>query len=352
MKRELTTSNRLIAIVGIFAVVAVLDAVVLAYGLSLVRNDARVVNYAGIVRGSIQRISKCEFGGSPDDAIIDGLNDLFDDFDAGRSGLDLRGFDSGFRMRFDLLHQQWHRVEDAIAVHRGNPDAQTATALFEESETAWELANDAVFAAQESAETKQRLFKFLFVLIVINVAGLVILGFLIRNHVRNRLEVLAHQDALTGVYNRHTFDIIIHRELEKAERYGGALSVLMADIDRFKRINDTHGHETGDQVLVTLADIIENTIRKSDVLCRIGGEEFVIIAASTDSTNVAVLAEKVRSVVEEQDFGGVGRVTVSIGSATFGQGDTKDSLLKRADEALYRAKATGRNRVETDSGEA
>ena len=150
-----------------------------------------------------------------------------------------------------------------------------------------------------------------------------------------------------AIQNAHYFEQRILEELERAARYSGGLAVLMLDIDHFKRVNDEFGHLLGDEVLRQLSTILAQQLRKVDVICRYGGEEFAILVPQTTGDHALGVAEKLRKVIEGWSFPGVPRpVTVSIGVADFpGDGATRDELVKAADAALYAAKQAGRNRV-------
>ena len=155
-------------------------------------------------------------------------------------------------------------------------------------------------------------------------------------------------DPLTGALNRGALDTMLDKEVDLALRHENALSVLMIDVDHFKKINDTHGHSMGDQVLRALADKLKSQIRTSDVLFRYGGEEFTIILNNTDPIGAKLLAQRVRRSVEEMTYFNQGialQLTISIGMAALEKGDTTAQLLKRADHALYSAKKSGRNCV-------
>ena len=167
------------------------------------------------------------------------------------------------------------------------------------------------------------------------------------------LERMARTDGLTGCWNRRHFEERIRLQLARARRHGGALSLVLFDIDHFKAINDQHGHGVGDQVLCELASLMRGSIRGSDLFSRWGGEEFAILAPGTPLNDALGLAEKLRAAIEAHDFAGAGRVTISIGVAQLRAGDDLDSWFRRADLALYRAKLGGRNRVEgEDEAEA
>jgi len=162
------------------------------------------------------------------------------------------------------------------------------------------------------------------------------------------IEKQARVDHLTGLRNRLTCEKILEREIERNRRYGYSFSVILCDIDHFKEVNDTFGHDVGDEVLVAFADILNNSVRELDVNGRWGGEEFLLICPNSDGQHAAYLAERVRKAVEDHDFSPVEQLTSSFGVATFTTTDTIASLLKRADNALYEAKESGRNRVVSD----
>lgn len=159
------------------------------------------------------------------------------------------------------------------------------------------------------------------------------------------LKTLAGTDELTNLYNRYYLDQRIVAEIERAERYNQPLSLIMFDLDHFKRVNDTWGHSTGDQVLIKVSDRVSQIIRYPDVLARWGGEEFAVLLPQTDLNGAALVAEKIRKTLEDLDHPGVGKVTSSFGVATLNRGEQWESWFKRVDIALYQAKDEGRNKV-------
>jgi two-component system cell cycle response regulator len=163
---------------------------------------------------------------------------------------------------------------------------------------------------------------------------------------RDRLRRMALTDQLTGLYNRHYLAQIAERRIAEAERLDVPLTLLVIDIDHFKRINDTQGHETGDVVLAETANVIRAACRQGDIIARTGGEEFVLLLLNMARKSAADFAERLRQRVEAANPAGV-PVTVSIGATDtcHGTGQTFKSLFKAADEALYEAKGAGRNRV-------
>ncbi|MBF0332187.1 MAG: diguanylate cyclase [Alphaproteobacteria bacterium] len=157
---------------------------------------------------------------------------------------------------------------------------------------------------------------------------------------------LARTDPLTGAANRRAFSAALDDEIERSGRYGGTFSLLAFDADKFKLVNDTFGHQVGDQVLLALTRVVSAHIRTNDLLARLGGEEFAVLLPATDREGAAELAEKLRRAIEDYPMPGAGRVTCSFGIAEHRRGECEASLIERADSALYRAKRSGRNRVE------
>jgi two-component system cell cycle response regulator len=175
----------------------------------------------------------------------------------------------------------------------------------------------------------------------------------LRESVNNTM-AMAVTDELTGLYNRRYFDRHLTLMLDKAREQERDMALMLIDMDYFKAVNDTHGHDIGDAVLREFALRLRRNIRGVDLACRFGGEEFVVLMPDTDYRQAQGVAERVRMAVAEADFDTGARqplpITVSVGVAlNEGDADTPEMLLKRADVALYRAKREGRNRVVFDA---
>jgi len=168
-------------------------------------------------------------------------------------------------------------------------------------------------------------------------------------HEQVHLTEQANRDPLTGLYNRRYLDDSLQRELDRCAREGSALSLLLIDLDHFKRINDRHGHTTGDEVLRRISALLRQNRRSSDICCRYGGEEFLLVLPQLNLETAIELAERCRCLVAEQRWLADGQpfdVTLSIGVACSTDARTAPAtLIDLADRALYRAKAEGRNRV-------
>ncbi len=189
------------------------------------------------------------------------------------------------------------------------------------------------------------------------VAGMLLLGFFYWQVGRigrrieadaQELEQLATHDGLTGLYNHRQFYTLLEDEIDRARRYHHSVSLFMLDIDHFKRVNDSHGHQAGDAVLRGLSDRLAGQVRNIDRLCRYGGEEIALILPGTE--DAGDVAERLRACIEAEPFEvGGGKqlaITVSIGTASCpGDAGSGEALVTAADSALYTAKKTGRNRV-------
>lgn len=167
---------------------------------------------------------------------------------------------------------------------------------------------------------------------------------------------LANTDGLTGLFNHRHMHERLAQEIERAERYGRPLSVVMGDLDHFKRFNDTHGHPRGDELLILVAQTLRQVSRAADIVARYGGEEFTLILPETPASDAGVLAERARQAIDQIEIGGNRPISISLGVASYSPGLSQETLIESADAALYAAKHRGRNRVcfveeisETDS---
>lgn len=160
---------------------------------------------------------------------------------------------------------------------------------------------------------------------------------------QQELHRLAITDPLTGAFNRNQLSNVLSLEIGRGQRYGASFGCLMIDIDHFKRINDTYGHDAGDKVLQKTAQTIAQYIRDSDTLIRWGGEEFVLVVLAVEEQRLIKFCDKLRKAVEDVHHKNVGSVTVSVGATLLKLDDTQETILCRADKALYEAKASGRN---------
>lgn len=155
----------------------------------------------------------------------------------------------------------------------------------------------------------------------------------------------ATHDEKTGLFNNKFFETILEMEMEKAKRNQQKLSLLIIDIDFFKRINDTHGHMKADEILAKLAEVLRKEVRKSDVAARFGGEEFIVLLPETDFDKAKKFVERLRQAIKKDKMLKEYELTVSGGLTEYKKGDTKLKFKERADKGLYKAKDTGRDKI-------
>lgn len=314
----------------------------------IIQNDAYIINATGVIRGSIQRLSKMELAGCTqvcddisktiDFNISDILKMNFIDESGNKS--------SRFLSQLTKLNESWEQLKELFKEYRLHPSAAIKNEVIAMSEHCWSLADAAVMSAQVTTEWKLKKVKMFFpvsILIVLcNLVSIVV----IFTTVRKKLEYHAANDSLTGVYNRYSFEQVLENEIERSLRFNRDLSVLFFDVDNFKKINDSHGHHVGDTVLVELAELVRATVRKIDTLSRVGGEEFSIIVPEINKNDACIMAEKIRNSIENHKFSIGEKVTASFGITEFTKELRKEDLLKQADKAMYQAKQNGRNRIE------
>lgn len=203
------------------------------------------------------------------------------------------------------------------------------------------------------SDIRTTLYLDLFISLLISAIVLTLVSIAMRRY-QQRIAALATTDVLTELPNRRGFDLLASQALHEAKRHNSPLNALLIDLDQFKSLNDTYGHLAGDEVLRSFANHLKASLRQSDIICRWGGEEFIILFKDTDNATAQLLAEKIRAQTElnRYPFAGVNlHVTISLGLTELHADDSLDSLLGRADRALYRAKESGRNRLCVDAGQ-
>jgi diguanylate cyclase (GGDEF)-like protein len=212
----------------------------------------------------------------------------------------------------------------------------------------WRVAGGVFHLTFSFSETLPRLFWIMMSLTLFPMTT-VLLTLHTSQRLQEEINEQARRDMLTGAFNRRAFEEFTDREWALSTRHGFPMSILMVDIDHFKKINDQHGHQVGDETLIQMSNAAQNVLRTNDIWCRIGGEEFVALLPNTSIEQAAIVAERIRSVVEGTSFStamGLLNVSVSIGVAERSPNQSHwKEFLATSDEALYKAKATGRNKV-------
>lgn len=332
--------------VGLALFLSLFNGLFIYRELNAVRDDVRIVNSAGIIRGSMQRYVKLGLAHADEaaSAAAKTVDEIFTSFFRCEEGFDIGATDSAFFVSLTRLQAGWEELKDLMS---GYPEPISEAEVLSFSEECWTRSNDMVLAAQLFSQEKLRRFKSSFLFFFLNVILLFVGVWFIHRYIQKKLKNLADTDALTGILNRRSFQSIFDVELERCNRYGKVFSFIIFDIDHFKKVNDTFGHKTGDRVLKTVAESVQGILRKTDKLCRVGGEEFGIVCPETKLTQAVSLAERCRAVVENEVHVEESSITISVGVGEYQGSESGDAFYKRVDAAMYRAKKMGRNAVAT-----
>jgi diguanylate cyclase (GGDEF)-like protein len=166
---------------------------------------------------------------------------------------------------------------------------------------------------------------------------------------RRKYQELSIKDPLTNIFNRNKFNDMLKDEMERADRFNNTFALIMFDIDYFKKVNDTYGHQVGDYVLKDISALVLENVRHLDVFARYGGEEFILLLPETRLEGAIDVADKLRHVIENRDFEIIGSLTCSFGAVEYRKNEGEHAVIKRVDDMLYKAKSNGRNKVEAEA---
>ncbi len=301
-----------------------------------IENDALSINNFGFLRGSIQRYEKLKLSHESDgrekviDNLLDKLEEEFISQNIGNEFLTQKNFFEDFL----LLRDSW---EGMLYLKKNR---------LENSEKCWKISNRLTYTLQEFSENKEREFlELLMMIIIINTLFIFIAIYVVMKSVKGELEQSAVVDPLTGLYNRRFLLEQLEYLGSSYPRHKKSFSILLIDADHFKLVNDELGHQVGDEVLKKIGGLLKKLLRTSDMAFRYGGEEFVVIAPETDGANAVVLANRFREMISGGYIIHNRKVTVSVGVAEFIENESVIHMLKRSDDALYKAKESGRNCV-------
>lgn len=342
---SLRLSTYLIFLAAFLLGIGLVMAVFIYITVENLKNDAEIINHAGIIRGMIQRITKLHLSDPSQscELLIKETDQMTESFLCAES---IRTRKSEFTENIRNLKEKWENLKENLAQYRVHPCERIRRQITAESEICWQIADSAVLTAQIATEGKIRQIRLFYLVLSLHAVNTLAIIWFVYAFVRKKLEYHAWHDPMTGLFNRRSYENTVEKELARCKRYGSTLSLILFDIDYFKRVNDTYGHKTGDSVLIQMACTVRESVRKTDSVFRVGGEEFAIIMPEAGGKEAAVLAEKIRACVESRSFGPVKKITVSLGIAESDGTASHSDVYRQADAALYRAKKKGRNKVE------
>lgn len=301
----------------------------------IVQEDARIINELGKIRGGVQRLVHFVLMGTSSYEMYEEIEAIIAGF---REHPQLAG-------KVSELEDTWQALREAAGRYEALPSREGHEEIFRLGEELWILSNDLVLTAQLHAQGKIENYNYIvasFVVCIILIGALLVW---LKQYVHDSLEFLARHDSLTKAANKWHFQETLRAARASAQKQNQPLSLIILDIDHFKHVNDNFGHSLGDRVLEQLTAVFRAHLEEGQLLARVGGEEFAVIAPQTDLAGGLRLAERLRQAVAEATFPGVGKVTISLGAAELMPEEDEEGLFRRADAALYCAKAGGRNQT-------
>lgn len=329
-------SNLVLVAVFITIILAIFSTVCFFYVLNDIQKLTNYINNSGSVRGGIQRVTKLYLLNkniNESIQIIDEKMSALSDFVASQNDIFI---ETDKKDLLRLVHS-WTEYKEIL---KNNQKDQ----IFVSSEYIWHLSDSVVNTIEIKTHKHIEIqYLYLFLLFVI-ICILVIVGVFIKKVVQGNIEKKASRDKLTNLLNRNYLHQIYHAKLSASINKSSFLAVLLCDIDHFKHVNDTFGHDTGDKVLKNIAEILINNSRENDAIFRYGGEEFLILVSFTDTPQLIQYAERLRTSVEKAEIIEQ-QITISIGVSLVDDKKELEYYILRADTALYKAKQAGRNRV-------
>ncbi|MBR0597831.1 GGDEF domain-containing protein [Sinanaerobacter chloroacetimidivorans] len=337
---------------GVFSAVIVLLLLlliqILMYGgfFQDLNTESEMIDDFSMIRGSIQRYVKLELANSKPygEDIPLYIDSLLSKYEGNPALTEQNRIERFYNL--DRMKQQWEEIQILVEKYHQNPTKKSKQDVIRKSEEIWKTTNSMVLRNQYNEDRVVSFFRYFTLIIGLNIVVIIAILIVYKKFVHNNLAASAILDPLTGAFNRRYFSTYLENEIQSVKWKHKAFSLIMVDIDHFKKVNDTHGHERGDYALKALTETIQNSIRRSDVLSRIGGEEFIVLLPDTDLSTAVQLAERIRKNAANSAIDGIGKLTISLGITEYKDQDTSLSILKRADQALYLAKENGRNRYE------
>jgi diguanylate cyclase (GGDEF)-like protein len=305
-------------------------------------NDASVIQQVGVLNGNIQRLVKL----SPDEQ----REDLVANIDNAFGTLDERFIHDSLNREYvemfraeegyELLYGCWDNLKTDLQSSRERG------LVVKRSEQCWDIASDLALTAQKMAEFKsERMLNTLFLTLVLTTLVVVALIYFVRVYMKIQINKQAIRDTLTGLFNRKYFMEAIEKAQGMSHRHESPLSLLYLDIDEFRKLNEELGKKSGDRLLAATGDLLNGFFRKSDTVCRLKGDDFVVIVPDADLENAFQLAQRLIAVIRKHDFMLKKPVTMSVGVAQYQKGVESSVLLHHAEKASEQAYSEGGDRV-------
>ncbi len=338
-------STKIFLLILMIFLITLINGLLITYYLINSSNDTEVINQLGIIRGLIQRVTLL--------TLIDHKNEMIDNIKTIDLILkQLTFYDKKYYFLISTkkleknildLQEKWSNLKNDLNNYQTDKNEFIKNRIIKKSEELWFFADQTVLIAEHRAENLKKRLQITFYAILINLILILFILWISKILIKDKLEYFANYDSLTNTLNRKTFYIYLNNFIKISKRYNKPFCLFIFDIDFFKEINDSQGHQIGDEILKSIINLIKNEIRETDILARFGGDEFLILTPEINIKKGLVIAEKVRKTIENITFINDIKTTISFGLTEYKNEDTINSIMNRADNALYQAKNKGRN---------
>lgn len=328
----------LLLVIGLFFGLLI-NTIILSNQIKNITGTSEEINNIGRIRGGIQRATKFTFANQDSKEIRDYVDQVIV---VSKKKIPSSRYFDNIKKGLDELEKNWSNLKSDMIQYETNPSETLKNKIIKESEMLWDSSDILVTASQKDQENNLKKGSYIFIGLGFNLVFLFFLFLSIKDYIKGKTQYYADHDFLTKLYNRRFFMEKLEIEYAKAKKKKEKMCCILLDIDKFKDINDQYGHQQGDRILVELSRLLETNIRKTDLLCRFGGEEFLVVLLHTQAEEALGVAEKIRKIVEAYDFN-LKPITISLGIYQNMEKDTVDTFIEKADQAMYQAKISGRN---------
>lgn len=338
------SSKIFLLILSIFIITLINGLLIIFYFINS-SNDTIIINKLAELRGLIQRATLLILNNNFNEAVdaVDTIDALFENFAFYNKRYYFIISTQSLQNNINNIREKWENLKTNFNNYKINQKELIKNQIIKNSEDLWIFTDHTVLIAEHRAENLKKRLQVTFYVISLNILLILIIFWISKILIKDKLEYFANYDSVTNTLNRSTFYSYLSNLIKVSKRYKKLFCLIMFDIDYFKRINDSYGHQVGDEILKSITAIIKKEIRETDLLARFGGDEFLILAPEINIKKGIIIAEKIRKSIEINTLFNDIKTTISLGITEFKSEDTIDSIVNRTDQALYKSKSKGRN---------
>jgi len=339
-------STKILLLALIIFILTIINGFLLTYYFINSSHDTEIITQLGLIRGLIQRSTLLALLKKYNklNESIKQVDNILKQFTVKKKKYYFIISTKKLEKNIYNLKIRWNNLKDVYNNLKLTDNNDFRNKIIKKNEELWMLSDQTVLIAEHRAENLKNRLWVTFYVIIADIFLIIIIIWIIKAVIKDKLEYLANYDSLTNTLKRKIFYLYLNNFIKIAKRYNKIFCLIMFDLDNFKVVNDSYGHQAGDDLLKAAINIIMNHIRETDLLSRFGGDEFLILSPEIDLKNGLIMAEKIRESIENELFSNNIKTTISIGITEYKDNDDVDIMIKRVDDALYKSKNTGRNK--------